>query len=186
MFQGLFIKMLKQVQYDAQDNLKMKKLTLTIDYLEYDSIDELNAEDKSLMQKAQEASNTAYAPYSNFNVGAAVLLENGEIVKGSNQENAAYPTGLCAERVAVFSAASNYPGVAIKTIAITAKSSKIAVDNPISPCGNCRQAISEYEVLYKKPIRFLLMGETGKVLELKSVESLLPLRFEGKNIVHSR
>lgn len=163
----------------------MKNLSLTIDYIEYDSIDELNAEDKSLMQQAQEAGKTAYAPYSNFSVGAAVLLENGVVVKGSNQENAAYPTGLCAERVAVFSAGSNYPGVAIKTIAITAKSSRIKVESPVTPCGDCRQAISEYEVLYNKPIRFLLMGETGKVLELKNVGSLLPLRFEGKNAFHS-
>ncbi len=159
----------------------MKNLSLTIDYIEYDSIDELNAEDKSLMQKAQEAANTAYAPYSNFSVGAAVLLENGVIVKGSNQENAAYPSGLCAERVAVFSAAAQNPGVAFKTIAVTAKSSKIAVENPVGPCGSCRQAISEYEVLYNKPIRFLLMGERGKVLEIKDVKSLLPLRFEGKD-----
>ncbi|MGE0636758.1 MAG: cytidine deaminase [Bacteroidia bacterium] len=164
----------------------MKKLSLTIDYLEYDSMDELTAEDKSLMQQAHEAGKTAYAPYSNFSVGAAVLLENGVVVKGSNQENAAYPTGLCAERVAVFSAGSHYPGVAIKAIAITAKSSRIAVTQPVTPCGDCRQAISEYEVLYNKPIRFLLMGETGKVLELKNVESLLPLRFEGKNAFHSR
>ena len=163
----------------------MKRLSLTIEYLEYDSIDELNAEDKSLMQKAQEAGNTAYAPYSNFSVGAAVLLENGVIVKGSNQENAAYPTGLCAERVAIFSAAAQFPGVAFKTIAITAKSSKISVSNPVTPCGGCRQAISEYEVLYNKPIRFLLMGETGKVLELKNVGSLLPLRFEAKNAFHA-
>jgi cytidine deaminase len=164
----------------------MNKLSLTIDYLEYDSMDELTAEDKSLMQQAHEAGKSAYAPYSNFSVGAAVLLENGIVVKGSNQENAAYPTGLCAERVAVFSAGSQYPGVAIKTIAITAKSSRIAVTQPVTPCGDCRQAISEYEVLYNKPIRFLLMGETGKVLELKNVESLLPLRFEGKNAFHSR
>jgi cytidine deaminase len=163
----------------------MKKLSLTIDYLEYDSMDELTAEDKSLMLQAHEAGKSAYAPYSNFSVGAAVLLENGVVVKGSNQENAAYPTGLCAERVAVFSAGSQYPGVAFKTIAVTAKSSKIAVDNPVGPCGSCRQAISEYEVLYNKPIRFLLMGETGKVLELKNVESLLPLRFEGKDAFHS-
>jgi cytidine deaminase len=145
----------------------------------------LNAEDKSLMQQAHEAGKSAYAPYSNFSVGAAVLLENGVVVKGSNQENAAYPTGLCAERVAVFSAGATYPGVAIKSIAITAKSSKISVSNPVTPCGGCRQAISEYEVLYNKPIRFLLMGETGKVLELKNVGSLLPLRFEGKNAFHS-
>ncbi len=163
----------------------MKKISLTIDYLEYDSMDELTAEDKSLMQQAHEAGKSAYAPYSNFSVGAAVLLENGVVVKGSNQENAAYPTGLCAERVAVFSAGSNYPGVAIKTIAITAKSSRIKVESPVTPCGDCRQAISEYEVLYNKPIRFLLMGETGKVLELKNVGSLLPLRFEGKNAFHS-
>ena len=120
----------------------MKNLSLTIDYLEYDSIDELSAEDKNLMQQAHEAGKSAYAPYSNFSVGAAVLLENGVIVKGSNQENAAYPTGLCAERVAIFSAAAQFPGVAFKTIAITAKSSKISVSNPVTPCGGCRQAIS--------------------------------------------
>jgi cytidine deaminase len=164
----------------------MKNLSLTIDYVEYDSIDELNADDKNLMQQAHEAGKTAYAPYSNFSVGAAVLLENGVIIKGSNQENAAYPTGLCAERVAIFSAAAQFPGVAFKAIAITAKSSKISVGNPVTPCGGCRQAISEYEVLYNKPIRFLLMGETGKVLELKNVGSLLPLRFEAKNAFHAR
>lgn len=164
----------------------MKKLSITIDYNEYDSVDELNAEDKTLMEKAHEAGKTAYAPYSHFSVGAAVLLENGVVVKGSNQENAAYPTGLCGERVAIFSASAQYPGVAIKTIAITAKSSKINVSSPVTPCGDCRQAISEYEVLYGKPIRFLLMGETGKVLELKNVESLLPLRFESKSAFHTQ
>jgi len=168
------------------DYKKMKKITISIEYLEFDSIAELNEQDRQLMRKAQEAGKTAYAPYSNFSVGAAVLLDNGVVVTGSNQENAAYPTGLCAERVAVFAAASQNPGVTINTIAITAKSSKIKVDSPVTPCGDCRQAISEYEVLYNKPIRFLLMGETGKVLELKSVESLLPLRFEGKVVFNSR
>ena len=160
----------------------MKKIRLTIDYTEYDSIDHLPAADKALMQQAIEATATAYAPYSRFSVGAAVLLENGVTVKGSNQENAAYPTGLCAERVAIFAAASHYPGIPFKAIAITASSAKIAVDSPIAPCGSCRQAISEYEVLYKKPVRILLMGQTGKVLEFNSLESLLPLRFESKNL----
>lgn len=164
----------------------MKKITLNVDYTEYDSLNELSAEDRLLIAKAQQARDTAYSPYSNFSVGAAVLLANGEIIKGSNQENAAYPTGLCAERVAVFYAASQFPGVAIKTIAITAKSAKSEVNSPVTPCGDCRQAIAEYQTLYHSPIRFLLMGETGKIIELKSVESLLPLRFEGKNIFHSR
>lgn len=159
----------------------MKKITITTQYIEYDSVNELSKEDNDLLNAAHEAMQTAYAPYSGFNVGAAVLLENGEIVKGSNQENAAYPSGLCAERVAVFSAASRFPGVALTAIAITASSSKIKVISPVGPCGACRQAISEYEVLFNKPIRFLLKGETGKIIELKSVESLLPLRFEGKN-----
>ena len=163
----------------------MKERELKFTLRVFDSVTELSKENAALIASAKGALKDAYAPYSNFSVGAAVLLENGVIVKGSNQENAAYPTGLCAERVAIFSAAAQFPGIAFKTIAITAKSSKISVSNPVTPCGGCRQAISEYEVLYNKPIRFLLMGETGKVLELKNVGSLLPLRFEAKNAFHA-
>jgi cytidine deaminase len=145
--------------------------------LVYASMDEIDSADQHLMQAAIEARHNAYAPYSNFLVGAAVLLENGEVVIGNNQENASYPAGLCAERVAVFYAGAKYPGTAIKTIAVTATSLKYQVEEPASPCGNCRQSLSEYEQKQKNPIKLLLMGETGEVLQCHSVGDLLPLAF---------
>ncbi|APQ16667.1 cytidine deaminase [Maribacter hydrothermalis] len=143
----------------------------------YNAIEELSDNDKMLMSAAVQARKKAYAPYSDFFVGAAVLLENGEIVEGNNQENASYPSGLCAERVAVFYAGAKYPGMGIKAIAISASSLNHVVSEPVAPCGNCRQSISEYEFRQKKPIRILLMGETGSVIECKSLGDLLPLGF---------
>jgi cytidine deaminase len=123
---------------------------------------------------------TAYAPYSEFHVGAAVLLENGEIIAGNNQENAAYPSGLCAERVALFYAGSQYPTIAIKTIAISVKSKNVIISEPLSPCGGCRQVIAEYENKFKKPIRIIMSGEKGQIYIANSIESLLPLMFSKK------
>lgn len=143
----------------------------------YNAIEELNDNDKMLMSAAIQARKKAYAPYSDFFVGAAVLLENGEIIEGNNQENASYPSGLCAERVAVFYAGAKYPGMKIKAIAISASSLNHVVNEPAAPCGNCRQSISEYEFRQKEPIKVLLMGEIGSIIECNSLGDLLPLGF---------
>jgi len=143
----------------------------------YDALDELSPEDRALMLKAVAAGKNAYAPYSKFRVGAAVQMANAEVVIGSNQENASYPSGLCAERVAIFHAGAKFPGVVINTIAITATSDNFEVTNPAAPCGNCRQAIFEYEFKQKQPIRLLLMGQTGAIIACSSVADILPLGF---------
>jgi cytidine deaminase len=150
---------------------------ISFDITVYDSLNELKNDDQKLMSAAVKARQRAYAPYSSFNVGASVLLENGEIIEGNNQENASYPSGLCAERVAVFYAGAKYPGMKIKAIAITAASINHEVSEPAAPCGNCRQAISEYEFRQQEPIKILLMGETGSVIECHSLADLLPLGF---------
>jgi cytidine deaminase len=151
-------------------------------FSEFESINELNEADKRLIDQARQSVMSAYAPYSRFNVGAAVLLENGNVMLGNNQENASYPIGLCAERVAVFAAAANYPGVKIKAIAITALSKQFLIDKPITPCGACRQAIAEYEHRYKNPIRLIMMGEIGKVLVADSIKNFLPYQFNGDDL----
>ncbi len=158
----------------------MKKVTIKSEYIIYDSISDLNIENKNLFQEAIKARDTAYAPYSNFLVGTAILLENGKIISGSNQENAAYPSGLCAERVAIFYAAAKYPNIVIKKMVITAKSNNKKVDQPIAPCGSCRQSISEYEIKQKQDITLLFMGETGKIIKSASLKNLLPLSFDKK------
>ncbi|MEE9363174.1 MAG: cytidine deaminase [Cellulophaga sp.] len=156
----------------------MKKIKFTFDVLAYESIEELSPQDLQLMHKAIVAREKAYAPYSNFNVGAAVLLKNGEVVTGANQENAAFPAGLCAERVAVFYAGAKYPEVEILTIAITAASKINTTEKPAAPCGNCRQSILEYEQKQRTPIKLLLMGEKGEVLQCNSIADILPLGFD--------
>jgi cytidine deaminase len=148
-------------------------------YLEiYDSILELPDNILNLMNKAQQARDNAYAPYSRFKVGAALELASGEIITGNNQENAAFPSGLCAERVAVFHAGSNYPGVTINNLALTVRSLHKEVNVPTPPCGACRQALAEYEVNQESPIAIYFMGETGKVVKSASVRDLLPLVFD--------
>ncbi|MCK0144567.1 cytidine deaminase [Arenibacter sp. F26102] len=150
---------------------------ISFDLMVYGSVKELEQQDQELMKEAVEARKRAYSPYSKFNVGAAVLLENGEIVTGNNQENASYPSGLCAERVAIFYASAKYPGIAIETIAISATSENFVVDKPAAPCGNCRQSISEYEIKQLRPISIIMSGETGEVLKCSSVADILPLAF---------
>lgn len=130
------------------------------------------------MSKAQQARDNAYAPYSHFKVGAALELANGEIITGNNQENAAFPSGLCAERVAVFSAASSYPGERILHMALTVRSGHREIDTPTPPCGACRQSLAEYEVQQGHPIAMYFMGYTGKVVKANSVKDLLPLIFD--------
>jgi cytidine deaminase len=159
---------------------KFSKLNIVAELEVYKSIKDLTLKDAELLVAAKKMVKTAYAPYSEFHVGAAVLLENGEIIAGNNQENAAYPSGLCAERVALFYAGSQYPTIAIKTIAISVKSKNVIISEPLSPCGGCRQVIAEYENKFKKPIRIIMSGEKGQIYIAKSIESLLPLMFSKK------
>lgn len=151
--------------------------TISVSYFSYGNISELSDTDQLLLNKAIELSNDAYAPYSEFNVGAAVLLKSGEVVAGSNQENAAYPSGLCAERVAMFAASANFRDVEMETIAIYAASETTA-QKQISPCGSCRQVMVEYEVKQTKNVRVLLMNSSKEVWEFNSCKDLLPLAFD--------
>lgn len=156
----------------------MKKSEIKISVTTFKDFSELSIEDKMLMNKAVEARKKAYAPYSKFNVGAALLLENSEIVLGNNQENAAYPSGMCAERVAIWKVGSDYPTIKIRKLAITASSLKTKVDKPVAPCGACRQTLSEYEINQKEPIEVLFMGEIGAIAKIDSLLALLPFSFE--------
>ncbi len=155
----------------------MKKIAITQHFQQYESIEELSDVERNLMKAAQNAVSSAYAPYSQFYVGAAVLLGNGIIVTGNNQENAAYPSGLCAERVALFYAAANYPNEKITAIALSARTDKMLIDKPITPCGACRQVIAEYELKGSQTIEILMMGEKGPIFKSESISNLLPLMF---------
>lgn len=156
----------------------MEKISIATTFSVYDSAENLPQDVKALMQRAAAVRKTAYAPYSNFRVGAALLLDNGEVVIGSNQENAAYPSGLCAERVAIFQAGAVYPGAKVLKLAISAASDSKVVDTPIPPCGACRQSLAEYEMKQDVPLEIYFMGETGKVLKSDSLKNLLPLVFD--------
>ncbi len=160
----------------------MIKKNVSVDYFETDDILKLPADERDLVRIAEEMTQNAYAPYSAFHVGAAVLLENGMIIKGSNQENGAYPSGLCAERVAAFAASANHPGVSIKKIAIYASSKQLYLSDPVSPCGACRQVLLEYEIAQQSSIKVLLSNESGKILILERIEDLLPLSFSGDGL----
>ena len=141
---------------------------------------QLPAKTADLLDIAGEAAKHAYAPYSHFKVGAAVLLKNGHIVSGNNQENAVFPSGLCAERVALYYAAAQFPEIPIEKIAITAIGDEKEVEQPVPPCGNCRQALLEYEIKFGEPIEVIMAGEKGAVFIAKSVEDLLPLSFNSE------
>jgi len=143
----------------------------------YPDAKSLSPSDKKLLQAAKKAATGAYAPYSHFNVGAAVLLANNKIITGNNQENAAYPSGTCAERAAVFYAASQYQDIKIKAIAIASKSNNKKYKGPVSPCGACRQVLAEYEKRGKNKIRIIMHSSTGEVYVAESVMSMLPLLF---------
>ena len=155
----------------------MKKEEYRFSYEVYDSIADLSEQDAWLVNEAREVTAAAYAPYSNFNVGAVAKLTNGEIVAGTNQENASYPVGICAERVLLASAASLYPNIAIDTIAISYDNTRGESNHPISPCGMCRQSLVEYEERVKQPIRLILSGLDGKVIVVEKANALLPLSF---------
>lgn len=156
----------------------MKEVKIESTLYVFDSIKEVPENIQSLMKQAVNARKKAYAPYSKFSVGAALLLENGEIITGSNQENASYPSGLCAERTAIYYAGAQYPHIKILTIAITAGLQTKTTSNPVPPCGACRQAIAEYEVKQESPIEIYFMGEIGKVIKSNSLANLLPLVFD--------
>ncbi len=156
----------------------MKHKDIRIPVVVYDSIDELPEEIRELMEKAKHTRKNAYAPYSKFKVGAALRLSSGEIITGNNQENAAYPSGLCAERVAVYNAGANFPKVPIQAIAITAGAENHTVSKPVAPCGACRQSIAEYEQRQNSPIEIYFMGEVGQIYKVNSLKDLLPLSFD--------
>jgi cytidine deaminase len=156
----------------------VKKVEIITHTTIFESVDELSTQVKELMNKAIEVKKTAYAPYSKFKVGAALLLENGEIITGNNQENAAYPSGMCAERVAIWRASSQFPNVKILKLAISASSSTHKLTEPVAPCGGCRQTLSEYEIKQKEKMEVYFMGEEGKVLKTDSIAELLPLAFD--------
>ena len=156
----------------------MRKLQLITDYILYENKNELDIQSQELLDMAITARKKAYAPYSNFSVGAAILLDNDKIVTGSNQENAAYPSGMCAERVAIYSTGALYPKNIIKKIAISASSSHKELVKPVAPCGACRQAIAEYELKQDAPIEIYFMGETGAIIKVDSLKDILPLAFD--------
>jgi len=158
----------------------MQKKTIETN-IEIYSFEELETKKQDLINKAKEQVSKAYAPYSGFHVGAAIELENGVIITGSNQENSAYPSGLCAERVAMFYANAQYPEVPVKTIAIAAYTKGNFVPDPITPCGSCRQVLLETEMRFEKDITILLYG-TKNVYQLKNVKQLLPLCFEKSSL----
>lgn len=160
----------------------MIRKKLNIDFTEYKNIDELDNEAKMLLIEARKYLNHAYAPYSKFKVAAALLLDNNEVVMGTNQENAAYPSGLCAERVAMFYASSKFPQTGFKAIAITANNISDTLKQPVFPCGSCRQVMLEYETLQNKPIRFILSGTDGKVIIINGINNLLPFSFDAESL----
>lgn len=155
----------------------MKTIQLATNVKVFQDRSELPDDLFHLLVKAEEAAHKAYAKYSNFKVGAALLLNNGQIINGNNQENAVYPTGLCAERTAVFYASSQYPEVPISKIAVTAIHSQNPLTKPVPPCGSCRQVLLEYEQKFNQPIEVIMAGESGEVYIVSSVAELLPCNF---------
>jgi len=154
----------------------MKKEAV-IGYDQFADWKELNDSDQSLIESAREVMKNAYAPYSKFSVGAAALLSNGSVIKGSNQENIAYPSGLCAERVALFYAGANFPNEAVETLAIVAEGNLVPIETILSPCGSCRQVMVETELRQKKGYRVILVSQNHQVVVFKSAADLLPLAF---------
>jgi len=159
--------------------MKQITITSTISVL---SKEELSVQEIDLMTQAFEARKKAYAPYSKFTVGAAILLDNGIVVQGSNQENAAYPSGLCAERVAIYYAGATYPNAKMVKMFITASPQDRDLEEPIPPCGSCRQAIAEYEIKQETPIELFFMGAKGVIYKSDSLKNILPLVFDKKNL----
>jgi len=161
----------------------MKEKKFEFEYEVYDDISQLTEEDAWLLREARAVTEQAYAPYSNFHVGAIAMLENGKVVAGTNQENASYPVGICAERVLLGSVATLSPNVPVKSIAISYNSAEGKSDHPISPCGMCRQALLEYETRTTKPIRLILGGMEGRIYIIKTAKQLLPFAFTSDELI---
>ena len=155
----------------------MTNKEIKIAYTEYASLEELSAQDRVIAEAAIEATESAYAPYSNFHVGAAVRFNDGEIVKGSNQENAAYPSGICAERTALFYASASRPGAPMNALAIAAAQNGKLLPNPVTPCGACRQVMIQYQIKSGNPMEVILIG-ANRIWKFSNVESLLPFVFD--------
>ena len=158
----------------------MRKIKQVSEFQIFDNLEELEEIEKKLIQISIEAAKKAYAPYSNFRVGAAVLLENGEILSGNNQENASYPVGICAERTLLSYANANFPNQKKIKLAISVLDS----DQTVSPCGLCRQTLLEYETSQNQPIEILLHNRKGKVLAIPTAASLLPLYFDKESLTN--
>ncbi len=161
----------------------MKEKKIEFAYEVYDDISELNEQDAWLLNEAQAVTEQAYAPYSKFHVGAVAMMENGQVVAGTNQENASYPVGICAESVLLGTAANIHPHIPIKSMAISYNSDEVKSDHPISPCGMCRQALMEYETRLKQPIRLVLGGMEGKIYIIKTASLLLPFAFTSNELM---
>ncbi len=160
----------------------MNRETISFAFEVYDSVEELSVEDAWLLQEARKVTSQAYAPYSQFKVGAIARLTNGESVTGTNQENASYPVGLCAERVLLSAASSIYPNVPIETMAIRYHNTKGESDRPVTPCGICRQTLAEYQLRLNHPIRLILSGLEGKIYIIPQSNMLLPLSFNSSDL----
>lgn len=160
----------------------MKEIQIETKLSVFESFEELSQSERDYMNQAIEIRKKAYAPYSKFLVGAAIVLDNGVVLQGSNQENAAYPSGLCAERVTIFYAGANYPNNKIVKLFISASPSDRDSENPIPPCGSCRQAIAEYEIKQDLPIEIYFMGAKGEIFKSNSLKNLLPFMFDKSNL----
>jgi cytidine deaminase len=161
----------------------MKKIVIETEITCYDKPEHLAPDELKLLEAATKAMKDAYAPYSHFKVGASILLDNGHIQTGNNQENAAYPSGLCAERVAIFAAGAIHPQSKILKVAITAASDHFPSDHPVAPCGACRQSMLEYELKQDSPIVVLMRGQTGQIYRTESIRSLLPIFFHEQGLL---
>lgn len=159
----------------------MKEITLKLNYTEYESLEEMSTEDQQLVKAALDAQKGSYSPYSEFQVGAALRLVDGTIVKGANQENAAYPSGLCAERTAMFWASANHPDVAFDTLAIAGADHGVLCESPASPCGACRQVMAEYQKKYGRPLKTIWVG-SKRIRKFESVDDILPFIFDSLKV----
>lgn len=160
----------------------MEKKQKLIQYTSYDSIDELGKDDQWLLNEARSQTSLSYAPYSNYHVAAVARMDSGEIIHGTNQENASFPVGLCAERVLLAAVSSVCPGETIDTLAVSYDNHRDGSDHPVAPCGICRQSLAEFEDRMKHPIRLILSGMKGEVYVFDSTKSLLPFAFEGSEL----
>lgn len=160
----------------------MKEQLFNFKYKVYENAETLPEAERQLLQQARAATELAYAPYSNFKVGAVAMMKNGEVLRGSNQENASFPAGLCAERVLLASASSLFPNQPVHAIAISYNSTQQKSDHPISPCGICRQSLQEFESRLKHPVQLILGGMSGPVYVIDSASQLLPLAFTSEEL----